>query len=70
MVAANLFLGVTLPPIVRLAGNLTFAHYLVLYVISQVHFFFKLQPYLFTTYIGYWRLLFREEVACARYPRM
>ncbi|UCD78944.1 MAG: ABC transporter permease subunit [Desulfobacterales bacterium] len=38
------------------------AVYLVLYVISQVHFFFTLQPYLFTTYIGYWRLLFREEV--------
>jgi ABC-2 type transport system permease protein len=38
------------------------AIYLVLYVISEIHFFTELRPYLFTTYIGYWRGLFREQV--------
>ena len=38
------------------------AIYLVLYVISEIHFFMELRPYLFTTYIGYWRGLFREQV--------
>ncbi len=38
------------------------AIYLVLYVISEIHFFIELRPYLFTTYIGYWRGLFREQV--------
>jgi hypothetical protein len=38
------------------------AVYLVLYVTSQIHFFLDLRPYLFTTYMGYWRLIFREEV--------
>jgi hypothetical protein len=37
--------------------------YLVLYVVSGVHFFNDLRPYLFTTYVGYWRGLFREQVA-------
>ncbi len=38
------------------------AIYLVLYVISEIHFFTELRPFLFTTYIGYWRGLFREEI--------
>ena len=38
------------------------AIYLVLYVVSQVHFFRDLQPYLFTTYIGYWRGVFQEAI--------
>ena len=38
------------------------AIYLVLYVISEIHFFIELRPYLFTTYVGYWRGLFREQV--------
>jgi hypothetical protein len=38
------------------------AIYLVLYVISEIHFFIELRPYLFTTYIGYWRGLFREQI--------
>ena len=38
------------------------AVYLVLYVVSQVHFFRDLTPYLFTTYMGYWRAIFREQV--------
>ncbi len=38
------------------------AIYLVLYVISEIHFFIDLRPYLFTTYIGYWRGLFREQI--------
>ena len=38
------------------------AVYLVLYVISEIHFFNELRPYLFTTYIGYWRALFREQI--------
>lgn len=36
--------------------------YLVLYVISQVHFFRELRPYLFTSHIAYWRGLFRSSV--------
>ena len=38
------------------------ALYLVLYVISEIHFFRDLRPYLFTTYLPYWRALFREAV--------
>jgi len=38
------------------------ALYLVLYVISEVHFFEELRPWLFTSYMSYWRGLFREEV--------
>ena len=38
------------------------AIYLVLYVISEIHFFSELRPYLFTTYIGFWRGLFREQI--------
>ena len=39
-----------------------FALYLVLYVIAEVHFFEELRPWLFTSYMSYWRGLFREEV--------
>jgi ABC-type transport system involved in multi-copper enzyme maturation permease subunit len=39
----------------------TVAVYLVLFVISEVHFFRDLRPLLFTTYIGYWRGVFRES---------
>ncbi len=38
------------------------ALYLVLYAISQVHFFRELRPLLFTSYMGYWRGLFRETI--------
>lgn len=38
------------------------AIYLVLYVISEIHFFSELRPYLFTAYTGFWRGLFREHV--------
>ena len=36
--------------------------YLVLYVISEIHFFVELRPYLFTAYSGYWRGLFRQQI--------
>lgn len=36
--------------------------YLVLYVISEVHFFRDLRPFLFTSYVSYWRVLFHEEI--------
>ena len=39
------------------------ALYLVLYVVAEVHFFQDLRPWLFTSYLAYWRELFREEVA-------
>jgi ABC-type transport system involved in multi-copper enzyme maturation permease subunit len=38
------------------------AVYLVLYVVSEIHFFAELRPYLFTTYTGYWRGLFRQQI--------
>ena len=38
------------------------AVYLVLYVVAEVHFFEKLRPWLFTSYMAYWRGLFREEI--------
>ena len=40
----------------------TVAIYLVMYVISEIHFFRDLRPFLFTTYIGYWRGVFLESV--------
>lgn len=43
--------------------------YLVLYLISEVHFFKELRPYLFTSYMAYWRGLFRSEVAWAELGR-
>jgi ABC-2 type transport system permease protein len=39
------------------------ALYLVLYVVSEIHFFRELRPWLFTSHMAYWRELFREEVA-------
>ena len=36
--------------------------YLVLFLISEVHFFRDLRPYLFTSYMAYWRGLFRTSV--------
>jgi ABC-2 type transport system permease protein len=38
------------------------AVYLVLYVISEIHFFGELRPYLFTAYTGFWRGLFRQHI--------
>ncbi len=38
------------------------AVYLVLYVVSEIHFFTELRPYLFTAYTGYWRGLFRQQI--------
>lgn len=39
------------------------ALYLVMYVVAEIHFFQELRPWLFTSYMAYWRGLFREEVA-------
>lgn len=36
--------------------------YLILYVISEIHFFKDLRPWLFTSYLAYWRGLFQERV--------
>ena len=33
--------------------------YLVMYVIAEVHFFAELRPWLFTSYMAYWRGFFR-----------
>ncbi len=38
------------------------ALYLVMYVIAEVHFFQELRPWLFTSYMAYWRGFFREDV--------
>ena len=38
------------------------AVYLVLYVVSEVHFFAELRPWLFTSHAAYWRGLFQEEI--------
>ena len=38
------------------------AIYLVMLVVSEVHFFKDLRPFLFTAYVGFWRELFREQV--------
>jgi len=38
------------------------ALYLVMLVVSEIHFFADLRPILFTSYMGYWRELFRETV--------
>ena len=44
------------------AVGTSIAIYLVLYVIAEVHFFEDLRPLLFTSYMSYWRSLFREEI--------
>ena len=38
------------------------ALYLVLYVISEIHFFRTLRAWLFTSYLAYWRGLFQEHI--------
>ncbi len=38
------------------------ALYFVMYVISEVHFFADLRPWLFTSYMAYWRGLFQAEI--------
>ncbi len=44
------------------AVGLAISLYLVLYVVAEVHFFEELRPWLFTSYMAYWRELFREQV--------
>jgi ABC-type transport system involved in multi-copper enzyme maturation permease subunit len=44
------------------AVALSISLYLVLYVIAEVHFFKQLRPYLFTSYVTYWRGLFRSSI--------
>lgn len=44
------------------AVGTSIAIYLVLYVISEVHFFADLRPWLFTSYVADWRALFHETV--------
>ncbi|MBK7876242.1 MAG: ABC transporter permease subunit [Planctomycetes bacterium] len=44
------------------AVGLSVSLYLVLYVISEVHFFQDLRPWLFTSYATWWRALFRERI--------
>jgi ABC-2 type transport system permease protein len=39
-----------------------FALYLVMYVVSQIHFFAELRPWLFTSSMAYWRELFQEDI--------
>jgi ABC-type transport system involved in multi-copper enzyme maturation permease subunit len=39
--------------------------YLVLYVVSEIHFFHELRPFLFPSYVCYWRGLFQEQVDVA-----
>jgi hypothetical protein len=38
------------------------AAYIALYLISEVHFFAELRPWLFTSHSGAWRELFQERV--------
>ncbi|NNM32629.1 MAG: ABC transporter permease subunit, partial [Gemmatimonadetes bacterium] len=38
------------------------ALYLVAYVIAEIHFFKDLRPWLFTSYMAYWRELFQVDV--------
>jgi len=45
------------------AVGTSIAVYLVLYVVCEIHFFRELRPWLFTSYMAYWRELFREEIA-------
>jgi ABC-2 type transport system permease protein len=45
------------------AVGVSISVYLVLYLISEVHFFRELRPYLFTSYASYWRGLFRSAIA-------
>ena len=38
------------------------ALYVILYVIAEIHFFDRLRPWLFTSYMGYWRELLQEDI--------
>lgn len=38
------------------------ALYLVLHVVSEIHFFQDLRPWLFTSDMGYWRAVFQERI--------
>lgn len=51
------------------AAGLAVALYLVLYVVSEIHFFADLRPWLFTSSMAYWRELFREAPDAARLAR-
>ncbi len=44
------------------AVGISFALYLMLYVIAEIHFFRELRPWLFTSSMSYWRGLFQEEI--------
>ena len=44
------------------AAGTAMALYLVMYVIAEIHFFKDLRPWLFTSYMPYWRSLFQETV--------
>ncbi len=62
---ATLSLGFLLSTWIRSPVNavgLAVSVYLVLYVISQIHFFQDLRPLLFTSHLTYWRGLFQETV--------
>lgn len=41
--------------------------YLILYVVSEIHFFDALRPWLFTSHATYWRALFQEHI---EWPRL
>lgn len=36
--------------------------YLVLYIVSEIHFFQELRPWIFTSDVAYWRGLFQERI--------
>lgn len=62
---ATLSLGLLLSTWLRSPVNAvgaSVALYLVLYVVSEIHFFRELRPLLFTSYLAYWRGLFQESV--------
>lgn len=44
------------------AAGASVSTYLVLYVVSEIHFFEELRPFLFTSSMPYWRGLFRQEI--------
>jgi ABC-2 type transport system permease protein len=60
--ALSMFVGTWLRSPINTVGA-SMALYLVLYVISEIHFFAELRPWLFTSYMAYWRELFQEEIA-------
>lgn len=44
------------------AVGVAVALYLVMFVISEIHFFRDLQPYLYTHYVAFWRELLQERI--------